>query len=239
MRTTAASVAEQAKKHFSKLRKDDDQEDDFAATVDLSALNVLVNATPDDIAAVFSDSGKQSLMQLKIEHEQNLVNQVNQQSLDYAKSRSAEMVGKKYVDGELVDNPDAEWVITDATRDELRSLVAQVQSGDIKLTDLPQAIMDATAFSKERANLIARTEIMAANGQGSLASFKAAKSIGVKLKKAWHPDEDACPICLDNADDGDIDIDDDFSSGDDAPPAHPNCECVIVPVVEEEDDEET
>jgi len=194
------------------MRKGDDDEDTFDAAVDLSTLDLLVNATPDDLAAVFSDSGKQGLMQLKIEHEHNLVNQVHQQSLDYAKDRSAEMVGKKWVDGKLVDNPDAQWVITDSTRDELRGLVADVQSGDLKLTDLPQAIRDATAFSPERASMIARTEIMAANG----------------------PDDEACEICLGNADDGDIEVDAEFSSGDDAPPAHPNCECVIIPVVSDD-----
>jgi len=216
------------------MRKGDDDEDTFDAAVDLSTLDLLVNATPDDLAAVFSDSGKQGLMQLKIEHEHNLVNQVHQQSLDYAKDRSAEMVGKKWVDGKLVDNPDAQWVITDSTRDELRGLVADVQSGDLKLTDLPQAIRDATAFSPERASMIARTEIMAANGQGSLASFKSARDIGVKIKKAWWPDDEACEICLGNADDGDIEVDAEFSSGDDAPPAHPNCECVIIPVVSDD-----
>ena len=205
--------------------------------MDLSDLDVLVNATPDDLATVMADSGQQALMQLGIEHEQGLVNQVHADSVAYAKSRAAEMVGKKWVDGELVDNPDAEWVITDATRDELRGLITRVTTGDLKLTDLPQAIQDATAFSPERAELIARTEVMAANGQGSLASYQSAKAIGINVKKAWEPDDEACPICLANADQGAIDLDDEFDSGDDAPPAHPNCECVLVPVTEEDDDE--
>jgi hypothetical protein len=45
----------------------------------------------------------------------------------------------------------------------------------------------------------------------------------VKVKKAWEPDAEACPICEANGDQGAIDLDDDFESGDDAPPAHPNC----------------
>lgn len=192
---------------------------------------------PEELAAVMGDSGDKSLMQLGIENEHGLVGQVNQASLDYAQNRSAEMVGKKWVDGELVDNPDAEWVITDSTRDELRGLIQQVYDGDMDSGDLPQAIMDAGAFSPARADLIARTETIKANAQGSLEGYRAAAAAGVNVKKTWQPDADACPICEANGDDGAIDLDDNFSSGDDSPPAHPNCECVLVPEVET--DEET
>lgn len=178
-----------------------------------------------------ADSGKQSLIQLGIENENGLTGQVNADSLAYAKDRAAEMVGKRWVGGELVDNPNAKWVITDATRDELHSLIQQVIAGDLPASELPTAIMNATAFSRQRAELIARTELMAANGQGSLAGYKSAKGIGVQIKKAWEPDEGACTICIANADQGAIELEDKFLSDDDAPPAHPNCECVLVPVV--------
>ena len=176
-------------------------------------------------------------MQLGVENEKGLVNQVNQASADYAKDRSAEMVGKKWVDGKLVDNPDAEWVITDPTRDAVNGLISDVMTGKMDATDLPKAIMDADTFSKERANMIARTELITAHGNGTLEGFKAAKSIGVNVKKAWLPDDGACDICLDNADDGAIDVDDEFSSGDDCPAAHPNCECSIIAEVDGEENE--
>lgn len=235
LRKVALSVAAQAKAHFSKIRKsDDDDSDDFADTVDLGGFDLLVNAVPAELESVMKDSGRQALMQLGIEHESNLVNQVDLDSLDFAVKRGAEMVGKKWVDGELVDNPNADWVISDATRDEIRNLVADVQSGDLKLTDLADAIMNSTGFSPERAQLIARTEIMNANAQGSLASYKAAAKIGVNIKKAWEPDESACEICQANAAQGAIPVDDDFDSDDDSPPAHPNCECVLVPVIDDD-----
>ncbi len=169
-----------------------------------------------------ADSGKQSLIQLGIENENGLVNQVHAESLAYARDRAAEMVGKKWVNGALVDNPNAEWVITDTTRDDIQALVAQVQSGELKATDLPGAIMEAATFSKERAAMIARTELMEANAQGSLASYYAARKIGVNVKKAWLPDAEACDICLENEAAGAIDLDDEFPSGDMAPTAHPN-----------------
>lgn len=190
------------------------------------------------LETVAKDSGKKALLQLNLEHENGLVNQVDADSVDYATNRAAEMVGRKWVDGELVDNPDAEWRIDDATRDELRSLITQVTTGDIPMTDLTREIMNATSFSPERAELISRTEIQAANAQGSLSGYFRARDAGVNIKKAWEPDDDACPICLANADQGAIDLDDDFESGDDGPPAHPKCECVLVPVTSSDEDDE-
>ena len=149
------------------------------------------------------------------------------------------MIGKKWVDGVLVDNPEAEWVITGATRDEIRGIVSDYLSNNIELKDLSGAIQDAGVFSDERADLIARTEVAAANNQGTLESLKAARSIGVNRKKIWYPDAEACPICSDNADQGAIDLDDDFDSGDDAPPAHPNCECRLISEVDEGDEDES
>lgn len=231
---TAHSVVTQVKEKL-QIRNMAKSADEDADDIDLSTLNVLVNSTPDEISSVMDDSGRQALFQLGIEDTAGLVGQVSQASLAYAKMRGAEMVGKKWVDGELVDNPDADWVITDATRDDIRDILASVYSGDLDSGDLADAIQDAGAFSDERAELIARTEVMNANAQGSLTGYRAARDAGVNVKKIWEPDANACPICQANADDGAIDVDSDFSSGDDAPPAHPNCECVLVPVVETEE----
>lgn len=53
-------------------------------------------------------------------------------------------------------------------------------------------------------------------------------SIGVSLnQKLWVTSDDPCPTCEDNADQGWIDADETFDSGDDEPPAHPNCECTL------------
>ena len=37
-----------------------------------------------------------------------------------------------------------------------------------------------------------------------------------------------CIVCIANLEDGEIDMDEDFESGDDAPPAHPNCMCSLM-----------
>ena len=236
LRDTGKHVADQARKIFEKLNKDDGDQSDFAQNADLSGLNMLINATPAEIAAIMANTGQLTLLQLGIEDETGLTGQINADSLDYAMNRAAEMVGRKWMNGELVDNPNADWVITDSTRDMLNEFVVSVLDGSLPASQLPQAILDSTAFSPARAQMIARTELMAASGQGSLAGYRTARANGVKVRKSWEADPQACDECQANAEEGDIDIDDDFQSGDDAPPAHPNCECVLVPVTEEEDD---
>ena len=76
-------------------------------------------------------------------------------------------------------------------------------------------------FSTTRAELIAQTE---ANDAYSDARHEIAVEAGLDEKR-WDPDGDACPECQANADQGWIDIDDSFDSGDDAPTAHPGCDC--------------
>ena len=46
--------------------------------------------------------------------------------------------------------------------------------------------------------------------------------------------DDACDECVANAEQGAIGLEDEFLSGDDAPPAHPNCRCDVLPVLIEE-----
>ena len=45
--------------------------------------------------------------------------------------------------------------------------------------------------------------------------------------KVWVTTGAPCEICADNESDGEIGIDESFSSGDDTEPAHPNCQCIV------------
>lgn len=183
------------------------------------------------LEAMASQGGGIALAQIGVMDRSDLVNQVYDDAADYAANRAAEMVGKKYVNGVLVDNPDSEWSITGATRNELRGIITDAFKGNIAPGDVEDAIAQAGAFSDERAALIARTEISRANNYGALSGYITARDrANISLKKEWSPDADACPVCIGNQDDGAIDLEDDFSSGDAAPPAHPNCECAITPV---------
>lgn len=247
----AKSVSQQVAKkikHYKKMAKADlgDYDDEEAAAagtaisldLDLSPLRALIDVTPEYMQSVVGDSGNRALAQLGVFNRGDLVNQVDAYANDYAASRAAELVGMKYINGKLVDNPDADWSIPQATRDELRGIIADAFAGRIDPDQIETAITNAGSFSPERAELIARTEITRANSYGSLEGYKAARDgAGITVRKQWLPDDGACPICLDNAADGIIELDEQFSSGDDAPPAHPNCECAISPVTGENDDE--
>lgn len=204
-----------------------------AERIDLGSMTGIIDATEADIAAIAADSGQLAIAQVGEATNSGLVNQIYQASLDFAKQRAAEMVGRKWVNGELVDNPDAKWVITDSTRDELETIFEQLYSGQLKRSDLIQAIRDAGAFSKVRAAMIARTEASLANNAGALAGYLASRDLGLKIRKTWVPDNIACPICLANGDQGAIELDDNFLSGNIAPPAHPNCRCNLAPVVDD------
>jgi len=50
---------------------------------------------------------------------------LNTAARDFSRARGAELVGKKWVEGKLVENPDAQWAITDTTREVLRGTVKQ------------------------------------------------------------------------------------------------------------------
>lgn len=80
-----------------------------------------------------------------------------------------------------------------------------------------------------RAKRIARTEVSEAS---NFANLEGMRNSGAE-KKQWivfAPEDAACAF---NADDGAIDIDKEFSSGDDRPPAHPNCVCTLISVFDE------
>lgn len=156
---------------------------------------------------------------------------------DYARTRSAEMVGmRRDENGALVGNPDARWVISETTRREIRSAVEKALAGELKDESgrpLPvrkaiQQSLDTKQgpFSEMRADMIARTEIAHAR---SFGHFEAWKRAGVKAV-SWHTAGDAkvCPECRLNA--GAVrPLGKAFPSGDARPPAHPRCRCWLVP----------
>ncbi len=74
-----------------------------------------------------------------------------------------------------------------------------------------------------RAERIARTEVIGASAQGAVATYK---EMGV-TQSEWYPamDERECALCKSLA--GVHDLTEQYT-----PPAHPNCRCVLLPVVD-------
>ncbi len=106
----------------------------------------------------------------------------------------------------------------------LRDAIAEAWDAGGSYNQIVSAIQETFQdFSDTRAGMIAQTEVNDAYNRGRMA-------IAIEAgfdQKAWDPDGEACPICMDNVDAGWIGIDDDFPSGDSAPTAHPNCDCSI------------
>lgn len=157
-------------------------------------------------------------------------------AISYATDRAAELVGKKWVRGRLVDNPSAEWTISESTRDALRELVVSALRDGLTARDLSDRILESYTFSEARANAIARTEIIAAQAAGSMAAYRRS---GQVQQKRWvlGSEHDIECDCDTNSEEGWIDLDDEFPSGDDAPPAHPNCVCDVEVSFDEADDQ--
>lgn len=146
---------------------------------------------------------------------------------EWAADRAAELVGKKWVDGELIDNPNAEWVISDSTREMINGYTKQVVEEGLTMDEFSDMLRDSFAFSESRADMIARTETRLADSNGQMEGYRAS---GVVQGVEWTTSMDdlVSEECNANAAAGVVMLGDSFPSGDEAPPAHPNCRCVII-----------
>ncbi len=119
-------------------------------------------------------------------------------------------------------------------RKEIRRVVRQGILDGKSMRKVAKELRDVGFTRKKwRLNTIARTEVMRASNYGRLEGYK--KSVVVKYKQ-WLTafDDRTCPEC--EVMNGEIaEIDKPFSSGEQAPPLHPNCRCTIVPVFEKKE----
>jgi hypothetical protein len=210
--------------------------DKIAEALDLSDMAIVsvMDAIGVDLAEVAKDAASEAIAQIGPDNADQLTNQVYDEAVDWARERAAELVGMRWSEaaGTYIENPNAEYAITDTTREAIRAIIANGLEDNIGIDGIAQAIEDWTGFSEDRADLIANTEVRAANSEASVAGYKAASdSTGLHVMKEWLVAEEACDICQENADEGPIELDDDFPSDDNAPPGHPNCRCAVSPVV--------
>lgn len=119
--------------------------------------------------------------------------------------------------------------VAETTRDDIRVLVGKQADEGWSLEQLQKEIRaKGEIASRSRALLIARTETASAYSQGSIAAYKAS---GVVKGTAWLIGPDSCPEC--QALDGlTAELGAEFAPGVTGPPAHPNCTCVLTPVLE-------
>lgn len=111
------------------------------------------------------------------------------------------------------------------TTDRIASAIADAYESGADFDATVRAVKSEFAeMSQSRAVMIAQTELNDAFNQSVLHFGREAGAV----KKSWQTDLAPCPVCVENALDGEIDMDEDFSSGDDAPPSHPNCMCSLL-----------
>jgi hypothetical protein len=208
--------------------------DQIVQDLDLSGFAVLAPEAEEIYEGVVASAGKEALLQVGIaENEIDLFDQVNHFASQFAASRGAELVGMKYDDdGNLIENPNPKWAISEGTRELLRAQVGQAIDEGWSSKQLADAVKNAYAFSDARAENIGRTEIARAQARGTLAGWKASGVVSGKesLLGSEHDHDDECD---DNAEAGVIPIDEEFPSGDLCEPYHPECECATVAVVEQ------
>lgn len=174
----------------------------------------------DEFGRIYSSSGQAALSQVGVATADDLVNRVNNRAITWAERHAADLVGVS-LEG---DN-----MLAAATRSMLRTTIVEAMRENLSAEDVAARIEEQYAFSAERAELIAMTEIATANSMGALDGYKEAEDLGVGVGKSWLILDDACGVCHSNEEAGIIPLDDTFPSGDLTPPGHPNCRCVIVP----------
>jgi hypothetical protein len=234
------SVFEKGKKEAKKLEiplQKRSIDDIVAAILDDFNFNgwmILTDGMEEVLEKITKDGVYQALLQLGLSSE-NMTNKMNEKAFSYAKDRAAELVGKKWVKGKLADNPNPKYAITDSTREFLRADITKAIEEGWGPQKLADAIEENYAFSAERAEAIARTELAFADSRGNAIAYK---DSGVVSGKEWilgseHADMDECDEA---AAAGVIPLDDIFPGVDvKEPPAHPRCVCDFLPTLSEED----
>lgn len=177
------------------------------------------------LAGVAAAAGENALSELGL-FDAEILARVSARATAYAANRAAEFVGMRVVDGVVTPNPNPAWTITEATRDMLRSTVTNAMAEGASNAELATAIRESTAFSKARANNIARTETAMADVHGSASGWVESGVVaGAKFLAA----PNCCPRCQDEdgkvvplADPNDISL------------LHPSCRCDWVAVLPED-----
>ncbi len=123
--------------------------------------------------------------------------------------------------------------ITDVTKERIAEILTDAAKSGQSYQETAKLIMaqgDAGVFSPARSQTIATTEIGNAYEVGNripMDDFQE-QNPDREVQKAWQTDGETNDECAENEDEGWINIDDDFPSGDQNPLAHPNCECTTL-----------
>ena len=97
---------------------------------------------------------------------------VEPRSQDFARTRGAEMIGKKWIDGELVDNPNAQWAISETTRARTQELLEEAVDEGWSPQRFAERLTESGLYEEPRAETIARTEVGRAANLGQIGAYR-------------------------------------------------------------------
>jgi phosphohistidine phosphatase SixA len=93
------------------------------------------------------------------------------------------------------------------------------------MTTLFNGFTDPESGKLSRADTVALQTVSDGYHSGGKDTAGEVSDSGTTVEKQWDIGAEGCPICQDNAAEGWIGVDEVHASGDDEPPAHPNCDC--------------
>lgn len=153
----------------------------------------------------------------------------NMRAAEYARNRSAELVGmRRNADGNLVPNPAPSMAITDTTRKMIQGEVERAILEGYGHKQIADRLKSSGVFGESRAKTIAITELAQAYISGNNGYYESAGAKGKQWAIASN-ESGVCGVCMGNSDDGIIAWDKPFSGGQMHPTAHPGCHCDIIP----------
>lgn len=254
LRSAGDDVAAQVERLLGRATKADEpgtlvDEASIAQTLslrlDLSDLEELLEALQEELDEVARDAARLALdhvlassggdvgiVGVGVSRVDDLFEQVNDRAVGWAAERAAEMVGRRRLpDGTLIENPNPRWAITQSTREMVRDTIEGGLRNNKGAAAIVDELQESFAFSPSRARTISRTEIAMANSEGAMIGYRGAVSLGIQTDKEWLLGPEPCNVCIANAAQGPISMDEPFQSGDMNTPAHPNCVCATVPVI--------
>ncbi len=134
-----------------------------------SWVQALFNPTKAQLKRVYAQAGMDALASIRLGENFHLRDEVAEA---YAAQRAAELVGKRWAGGELLDNPRQEYAVTESTRQMLRGTVQRALEEGLSPAKLRDRIEEDFAFSSTRALTIARTETATAYNRGTIGGYR-------------------------------------------------------------------
>ena len=182
----------------------------IAASVDLSALKITVEIVP-ELTSIAEESAANAIAAIGVGGA-DVLTEVNTRAAAWAEGHAADLVSD----------------ITETTRNKIQSTITEALTDGWAQDELILALKHDYAFSKDRAELIANTETNNANNQGALQGGHLMADKGIHVKKKWLDAAEPCDVCTINAEEGWIELDEEFTSGHQCPTAHPRCLCALM-----------